>query len=105
MNFEVDVYWMAEAGADVSFWLKQLNKRVRLCHLNDRGNKKTGKRASIVKAEPMELGTGNMNLDEYLDILKKNNCEAVVLEMQNNWIDNDALKSIDISLAYLNKAI
>ena len=102
VNFEVDVYWMAEAGVDVIYWLNKLGNRVRLSHFNDRGNKKKGKRASIVKAEPMELGTGNMNLNEYVEVLKKNDCEAIILEMQNNWINNDPIESISISSKWLS---
>lgn len=101
VNFEADVYWMAEAGADVIYWLNKLGNRVRLSHFNDRGNKKKGKQASIVKAEAMELGTGNMNLNEFVKVLKKNNCDAIILEMQNNWINNDPIESIKISSKWL----
>lgn len=103
VGFEVDSYWMSESGADVLYWMKKLGKRMRLYHINDRGNSKKGKTASIVKADMLELGSGNMNLAAYLKQAKENGCDAVVLEQQNHWIHKDALQSAKISLDYLKK--
>ncbi len=101
VGFEVDSYWMSESGADVLMWMKRLGKRMRLYHINDRGNSKKGKRASIVKADMLELGSGNMNLNAWISQARENGCDAVILEQQNHWIQNDALRSTEISLNYL----
>jgi sugar phosphate isomerase/epimerase len=53
----------------------------------------------------VELGTGNMPLDELLAQAKKNGCEAVILESHRNWIDKSPVKSLQLSAEYLNERV
>ena len=57
----------------------------------------------ILKADSMELGTGNMDLDGLKEIALDNGIEAVILESHKNWIDKDPLKSMELSAAWLNE--
>ena len=104
VNFEFDSYWFTDGGADASYWMKKLGKRMKLWHINDRGSRQNGPAMTpILKADSMELGTGNMNLDSLKDIALSNGIEAVVLESHKNWIDNDPLKSMEVSALWLNE--
>ena len=55
----------------------------------------------ILKTDCVELGTGNMDLEGMLAIAKENGVEAVVLESHKNWIDNNPIKSLQVSACYL----
>ncbi len=104
LQFEFDSYWFTEAGANTAHWMKVLGTRMRLWHINDRGNRNKGLRTTpILKSDSMELGSGNMDLDALTAIAKMNRIDAVILESHRNYIDNDPLKSIQRSAAYLNR--
>ena len=104
VNFEFDSYWFTDGGADASYWMKKLGRRMRLWHINDRGSRQSGPAMTpILKADSMELGTGSMALDALREIALGNGIRAVVLESHRNWIDKDPLKSIELSAKWLNE--
>ena len=104
VNFEFDSYWFTDGGADAGYWMKKLGSRMKLWHINDRGSRLNKPAMTpILKADSMELGTGNMNLDGLKEIAVENGIEAVVLESHKNWIDKDPLKSIELSAGWLNE--
>lgn len=104
--FEFDSYWFAEGGADVKAYMQKLGKRIILWHITDRGSRQAGQSITpILKTDCMELGTGNMDLDGLLEIAKKCKVQAVVLESHKNWVDNDPVKSLQVSAKYLNERI
>ena len=104
VNFEYDSYWFTDGGADAKLWMKKLGKRMKLWHVTDRGSRQKGPAMTpILKADSMELGTGNMDLDGLLDIARENGVEAVVLESHKNWIDRDPVKSLEASAVWLNE--
>ena len=104
VNFEYDSYWFTDGGADAKLWMKKLGKRMKLWHVTDRGSRQKGPAMTpILKADSMELGTGNMDLDGLLDIARENGIEAVVLESHKNWIDRDPVKSLEASALWLNE--
>ena len=106
VNFEFDSYWFAEGGADPLYWMRKLGNRMKLWHINDRGSRMAGASMTpILKTDSMELGTGNMPLDELLAQAKKNGCEAVILENHRNWIDKSPVKSLQLSAEYLNERV
>lgn len=103
VNFEFDSYWFTDGGADAKEWMKKLGSRMKLWHINDRGSRRYGPSMTpILKADSMELGTGNMDLEALTEIAVANGIEAVVLESHKHWIDNDPLKSIEVSAKWLN---
>lgn len=105
VNFEFDSYWIAEAGADPRVWMDRLGRRMKLWHINDRGFRAAGKTASIRKSDGMELGFGNMPLAEMAAKAASFGTEAAVLENHANWIDNDPVRSMLISAAFMNENI
>jgi sugar phosphate isomerase/epimerase len=73
--FEFDSYWAAEAGVNVYKLLAGLKGRVKLHHINDRGSKAKGPfMTPILESDSMELGTGNMDLEE-----------LILLDKESGW--------------------
>ena len=102
LSFEFDSYWFTDGGADAGSWMKKLGARMKLWHITDRGSRQTGPAMTpILKADSMELGTGNMDLDALREIAVENGVEAVVLESHKNWIDKDPVKSLELSAEWL----
>ncbi|MCR5230077.1 MAG: sugar phosphate isomerase/epimerase [Solobacterium sp.] len=104
VNFEFDSYWFTDGGANAQVWMKKLGTRMKLWHINDRGSRVNGASMTpILKADSMELGTGNMDLAGLKKTADENGIEAVVLESHRNWADKDPLKSIEVSAAWLKE--
>ena len=104
VNFEFDSYWFTDGGADAKAWMRKLGTRMKLWHINDRGSWQKGPAMTpILKADSMELGTGNMDLDGLREIALANGIEAVVLESHKNWIDKDPVKSLEVSAEWLRE--
>ena len=104
VNFEFDSYWFTDGGADAKAWMRKLGSRMKLWHVTDRGSRQKGPAMTpILKADSMELGTGNMDLDGLKEIALSNGIEAVVLESHKNWIDKDPVKSLELSAKWLNE--
>ena len=102
VGFEFDSYWFTEGGADAKAYMQKLGKRMVLWHATDRGSRQNGvSMTPILKTDCVELGTGNMDLEGMLAIAKENGVEAVVLESHKNWIDNNPIKSLQVSACYL----
>ena len=106
VNSEFDSYWFAEGGADPLYWMRKLDSRMKLWHINDRGSRVSGTAMTpILKSDSMELGTGNMPLDALLEQAKRAGCEAVILESHRNWIDKSPINSLQLSSKYLNERV
>ena len=104
VNFEFDSYWFTDGGADVADYMERLGSRMQMWHINDRGVRNKGPfMTPILKEDAMELGYGNMNLNKYAKLAKESGIEAVVLETHKNWVDNDPVKSIQLSAEFLKK--
>ena len=102
VNFEFDSYWCADAGRDPLLEMEQLKSRMKLWHINDRGCRKAGF-TPIYKMDSMELGYGTMDLEAMARQAKENGIDAVILESHRNWIDNDPVKSLQLSAEFLNR--
>ncbi len=106
VNFEFDSYWFTDGGADAKAWMRKLGTRMKLWHINDRGSRQKGAAMTpILKADSMELGTGNMDLDGLREIALMSGIEAVILESHKNWIDKDPIKSLEVSAEWLRERI
>ena len=55
----------------------------------------------ILKADSMELGDGNMDLDGLWTIALQNGVQDVILESHKNWVDKDPVKSLERSALWL----
>ncbi len=106
VNFELDSYWPTEAGISAITLMKKLGGRMKLYHINDRGTRVTGPSMTpILKSDSMELGTGNMDLDELIRQALDVNVDAVILESHKNWIERSPIKSLQVSAGFLNQYI
>lgn len=103
VNFEFDSFWAAEAGCDAVKIMEKLGTRMKLYHINDRGNREKGQMGSIIESDGMELGTGNMNLVDLIATAEKDSVKAIILETHRNWIDDSPVKSFWISSTFLKK--
>ncbi len=103
VNFEFDSFWFTDGGADAKEWMRRLGTRMKLWHVTDRGSRQIGQSMTpILKCDSLELGGGNMDLEGLKTIALDNGVDKVVLESHKNWIDNDPVKSIEISGKYLS---
>ena len=57
----------------------------------------------IYTMDSMELGFGTMNLEAMAEQAKVAGVQAVVLESHKNWVDNDPVKSLEVSAKFLNR--
>lgn len=106
VNFELDSYWPTEAGVSAIALMKQLGERMKLYHINDRGSRVTGPAMTpILKSDSMELGYGNMNLEELIRQALSVQVDAVILESHKNWVEKSPIKSIQVSAAFLKKYV
>ena len=105
VNFEFDSYWPTEAGVDTIPLMKRLGTRMKLYHINDRGTRVSGPAGQILKSDSMELGYGNMNLVEMVQVAKENGVDAVVLESHKNWVDKSPIKSFQLSAEFMNRYV
>lgn len=104
LNFELDVFWLTEAGADVSYWIAMIGSRLKLLHLTDRGFRTTkASQNSIQKSDCVELGFGNMNLESIICQSQRFGVEGIIVETHRNWVENSGFKSAKVSIDYLNK--
>ena len=104
VNFEFDSYWFTDGGANVEKVMEKLGSRMKLWHITDRGCTKAGPYTTpILSQDSTELGNGNMDLEGLAEIAKKNGVEAVILETHKNWVDNDPVKSLKVSAAFLKQ--
>lgn len=103
VNFEFDSYWFTDGGADARAWMRKLGGRMKLWHINDRGSRQAGPAMTpILKADSMELGTGNMDLDGLWSAAAENGVTDIVLESHKNWVNKDPVKSLELSARWLN---
>ena len=103
VNFEFDSYWFTDGGADAKAWMRKLGGRMKLWHINDRGSRQAGPAMTpILKADSMELGTGNMDLEGLWSAAVENGVTDIVLESHKNWVDKDPVKSLELSARWLN---
>lgn len=104
VNFELDSYWLAEAGVDPLLYMKRLGSRMKLYHINDRGTRIEGASMTpILNSDSMELGYGNMNLTAMVEQALSVGVDAVILETHKNWVEGSPVKSLELSAEFMNE--
>ena len=96
VSFEMDCYWITQAGEDPVAMLHRLGKRIRLLHLKDR---KPGFPASQEKNEAAEhfteIGNGSIAWKRILDAARQNGIEYKFVEQDH--CDRPPIESLRIS--------
>ena len=59
----------------------------------------------LLKSDSMELGYGNMPLEQLIGIALSENVDAVVLESHKNWSEKSPLRSMEISAEFMKKYV
>lgn len=106
VNFELDSYWLAEAGVDPLRLMQKLGDRLKLYHINDRGTRAEGASMTpILTSDSMELGYGNMNLPAMVEQALNVGVDAVILETHKNWIEKSPVKSLEVSAEFMERYV
>ena len=104
VNFELDTYWLSEAGGDPLYWMKRMNHRLKYWHIADRGTRLTKTAMTpILKSDSVELGLGNIPLKELSEYAKEIGVETVVLESHKNWVNDSPIESIEKSAIFFKE--
>jgi sugar phosphate isomerase/epimerase len=100
MDFEMDMYWVVNAGIDPIAYLKKHPNRFRLCHIKDRikAPKEDG------KFESCDLGTGSINWASLLKTAKDTGMQYFIVE-QEAYTGSTPLKSTQADGAYMKKLV
>lgn len=100
VDFELDMYWVVTAQADISSYLKKYPNRFSLCHIKDR----------LKDAEPEEreastdLGTGSIDYPQILKVAADNGMQYYILE-QERYDNSTPLDSAKVGAEYLSKLV
>lgn len=106
VNFEMDSYWPTEAGVSAIALMRRLGERMKLYHINDRGTRVSGPSMTpILKSDSMELGYGNMNLEELVAQALSAGVDAVILESHKNWAEKSPIRSLQMSAEFMKKYV
>lgn len=106
VGFEFDCFWPATVGADPLELMRSLGERVRLVHLTDRGSRASGRSMTPMdKADSVELGAGNMRIDDLVRQAIEVGAAAVILETHRNWVGRSPLRSAEVSAAVLRRLL
>ena len=101
VSFVLDTCWVANAGADVRYWMEKLAGRIDILHLKDIKvyRNEEGKYVNTMT----EIGNGNIWWDGVMETAKKIGVKSYVVEQDKDFIDDDAFKAIAVSADYLKK--
>ncbi|RYZ45944.1 MAG: sugar phosphate isomerase/epimerase, partial [Chitinophagaceae bacterium] len=78
VDFEMDIYWVVNAGQDPEAWFRKYKDRFRLVHVKDRqrGVGDTSENVSVV------LGTGSINFPQILKTGAENGAQHFMVEQE-----------------------
>lgn len=78
VDFEMDIYWVVNAGESPEAWLQKYPGRFRLCHIKDRqkGVGQTSKNVSVV------LGTGSIDFPRILKVAAQQGMQYYLVEQE-----------------------
>lgn len=98
VDFEMDMYWVVTAGADVVEWLEKYPNRFKLCHVKDRekGADPNNQDASC------DLGKGSIDYGKILQVAKKKGVYYYIVE-QEKYTGSTPVKSAKACADYMNK--
>lgn len=96
VDFEMDMYWVVNAGQDPMAWMKKYPNRFRLCHIKDRGAVPAGSD----KFESVVLGTGNINYRDIVKQVSKLGMQYFIVE-QEAYAGTTSLQAAKANAAYM----
>jgi sugar phosphate isomerase/epimerase len=102
--FEMDCYWITQAGRDPVLLLHQLGRRVRLLHLKDRKpGQPTSQELNEAASHFIEVGKGSIAWRPLLAEAQRLGIEHYYIEQDEG--DKPPVESLKISYAYLHRLL
>ena len=100
VDFEMDIYWVVNAGQDPIEWMKKYPNRFKLCHVKDRS------KISIEDGSypSVNLGTGNINLRKILNEGKKYGLKKFIVE-QEAYLNETPMDAAKAAAQYMKKLV
>lgn len=100
VDFEMDMYWVVTAGADVAAWLEKYPHRFKLCHVKDRekGAAPDNHDASC------DLGKGSIDYGKILPVAKKQGVFYYIVE-QEKYAGSTPLKGAKAGASHMQKLV
>ena len=96
VSFEMDCYWITQAGEDPVAMLRKLGKRIRLLHLKDRAPGFPASQELNAAAEHFtEVGNGSIDWKMILNAARQNGIEYKFVEQDH--CDHPPIESLRIS--------
>jgi sugar phosphate isomerase/epimerase len=98
VDFEMDMYWVADAGFNIDDYLKKHKGRFRLCHIKDR----------MKNADPAAdnnsctLGEGTIDFAKHLKTGQETGIKYFIVE-QERYDNTTQMKSAEDNAAYMKK--
>jgi len=98
--FEMDCYWITQAGEDPVAMMQKLGKRIRLLHLKDRkGGFPPSQRLDKTAEHFTELGNGSIDWQTVFHAAREKNVAHMFVEQDE--CDRQPIESLRISYRYL----
>ncbi|MDQ6609152.1 MAG: TIM barrel protein [Bacteroidota bacterium] len=96
VDYEMDIYWVVNAGQDPQTWFKKYSDRFRLCHIKDRMKNApvTPKNVSVV------IGTGSIDFPTILKTGIQNGLQYFIVE-QEAYEGTTPLQAVKEDAAYM----
>jgi sugar phosphate isomerase/epimerase len=105
VKFQPDVYWFQLGGVNPAAWLRKLKGRMPSVHLKDYVVASSSVNDLDKVPYCTELGYGVLPLEEILFESSQSGSEIFIMEVHDNWIDNDPFKSMEICADYCKSHI
>ncbi len=99
ISFVFDTHWAQTGGVDPASYIKNLGKRISVCHFKDYRIVKDGE-GNYVR-DFAEIGTGNLDLDECFRACRDSGVEYIIIEQDSTPLD--IFESAKISWENLKK--
>ncbi len=96
VDFELDMYWVTDAGADVEAYLKKYKGRFRLCHVKDRLKNPD----PAADNNSCTIGEGSIDYPKLLKTAAHSGVEYFIVE-QERYANTTPLKSAEHNALYM----
>lgn len=96
VDYEMDIYWVVNAGQNPEEWFRKYPDRFRLCHVKDRerGVGETDKNVSVA------LGSGTINFPQILKTAAQNGCRHFMVE-QEAYVGTTPTEAVQLNARYM----
>jgi sugar phosphate isomerase/epimerase len=98
VDYEMDMYWVINAGQEPMAWMKKYPGRFKLCHVKDRGAVPAGSD----KFESVDLGKGNIDYNRIIKEISGMGMEYYIVE-QEAYAGTTPIEAAKADAGYMKK--